>query len=297
MDAKKILLDSALETAVVESGSGPLDVVLVHGLCENYKFWLPTMVRFSSKAIRFIAYDLRGHGNGVATDDDYTFNAHAQDLAEIIMRYCKKPPIIIGHSMGGAVLQTLLHIMPSLSSLSVLLHTTCKNPQFVKEGFDYSKYKQLLADSLKNSIRDTALNISNIFRPEAGQMIVGGAQYIPVIADSIENFQFTPNVIDVETSSNMDIKPQEITIKKVIEGIDYDYTDTNRDVVGKTRPILVVGASKDEIIREVEIEELYQSFKHPELGQGAEKFFINAGHISMTTPEYFDFVESKVLMR
>ena len=83
------------------TGSGPLQVGLVHGLGADGTVWLPLidlMVR--SRQYTVTTVDLRGHGLSDRADS-YRIAEMAQDLVETLPTGLHS---VVGHSLGGAVL-------------------------------------------------------------------------------------------------------------------------------------------------------------------------------------------------
>lgn len=80
-------------------GEGPRLLVLLHGLGATRKVWTK-FIAAKRWTGRWIAPDLRGHGAS-AHSDDYSLNAHAGDVAELVRG--AEEIVVLGHSMGGVV--------------------------------------------------------------------------------------------------------------------------------------------------------------------------------------------------
>lgn len=91
--------------ASVYGPSGAPTVVLVHGLGLSSTSWRPVIERLADRH-RVVAYDLRGHGrSGYSPDRDYSLDAHAADLGAVLERTTGgQPAVLVGHSLGGAVI-------------------------------------------------------------------------------------------------------------------------------------------------------------------------------------------------
>lgn len=93
---------TAVSTAVLEGGSGP-PVVLLHGQGEFAAVWIgvvPDLVRTH----RVIVADLPGHGASVVRDGRLDTETVLTWLGELIDRTCpKRPPVLVGHLLGGAI--------------------------------------------------------------------------------------------------------------------------------------------------------------------------------------------------
>lgn len=94
-------------------GDGEFCLLFVHGLGEGAWVWDPIVegVRGRNRAVTF---DLRGHGeSGWAKGGDYSVNAHAQDLLELVDRLDLRSLVLVAHSFGAAVAVRALPLLAS----------------------------------------------------------------------------------------------------------------------------------------------------------------------------------------
>src|SRR5207302_5097401 len=70
---------------------------------------------------RVVAVDLRGHGGSAAPEQDYTIPGHADDVAWMIQELGLNKPVVIGHSMGGAIAFDLAARYPELPAAIVAI--------------------------------------------------------------------------------------------------------------------------------------------------------------------------------
>lgn len=83
------------------SGEGD-DLVLVHGITESRRSWGSVVDRFVAAGYRVIAVDLRGHGeSGRAAT--YDLASMAGDVGAVCAAEASASPLLVGHSLGGAV--------------------------------------------------------------------------------------------------------------------------------------------------------------------------------------------------
>lgn len=82
------------------TGSGP-GVVLIHGITDSSEDWGPIPERLAVDHT-VLTLDLRGHGQS-GDADDYSPIAMARDVAAAIAAAGLDTPLLIGHSLGGAV--------------------------------------------------------------------------------------------------------------------------------------------------------------------------------------------------
>jgi pimeloyl-ACP methyl ester carboxylesterase len=88
---------------VVEAGQGP-PIVLVHGITLGVGIWV-RQFRGLAGTHRVIAIDQRGHGQSIAGTDGYRFERLADDLVEVLAALDVRNAVVVGHSLGGMVLQ------------------------------------------------------------------------------------------------------------------------------------------------------------------------------------------------
>jgi pimeloyl-ACP methyl ester carboxylesterase len=91
---------------VVERGAGR-PVVLVHGYTLRVAVWTLQLERWPTRGRRIVAYDQRGHGRSTVGADGITAAAMATDLAAVLEHLELRDAVVVGHSLGGMVLQQL----------------------------------------------------------------------------------------------------------------------------------------------------------------------------------------------
>jgi pimeloyl-ACP methyl ester carboxylesterase len=87
---------------VAEWGSGPVRIVLVHGLGGSHLNWMrvaPQLTRYG----RVLAPDLPGFGRTPAAGHPTTVGGYADFLDRVIDQTCTEPVVLVGNSMGGLV--------------------------------------------------------------------------------------------------------------------------------------------------------------------------------------------------
>lgn len=84
-----------------EIGAGE-DLVLVHGITESRRSWGALPEQFVAEGYRVIAIDLRGHGES-GRAPTYDLASMAGDVAAVCAAVGAPAPLLVGHSLGGAV--------------------------------------------------------------------------------------------------------------------------------------------------------------------------------------------------
>ncbi len=91
---------------------GAPTVVAVHGITSNAWAWDP-LAHHLAGAADLIAVDLRGRGRSFEAPRPYGIEQHAADVAEIVEQL-GGPLVLVGHSMGAFVVETVAERRPEL---------------------------------------------------------------------------------------------------------------------------------------------------------------------------------------
>jgi len=100
------------------SGQGA-PLILIGGLTANCREW-KRMVPFLTQHFTVLMPENRGAGETISHSLNFTINDMANDIAALIEQLKLPPAFIIGHSMGGAILQALCAKNPSLVKAGVI---------------------------------------------------------------------------------------------------------------------------------------------------------------------------------
>ena len=118
----------------VTAGKGNRTIVFVHCWAGNLGFWREQVSMLAGKA-RLIFIDLPGHGQSDKPQTAYTMDFFAQAVLAVLHDAKVDKAILIGHSMGAAVLCRAHHHVPEkvagLVSVDGLL---CRLPGTPEEG-------------------------------------------------------------------------------------------------------------------------------------------------------------------
>src|SRR5437763_4585034 len=111
-----------LEYVPTESSNFP-PLLFVHGAWHGAWCWEEHFLPyFFSKGFSCYALSLRGHGGseGIEKLHSFSLNDYMDDVLEV-MRHLKEKPVLIGHSMGGAVVQKVVYAHPDTIKMAILL--------------------------------------------------------------------------------------------------------------------------------------------------------------------------------
>ncbi|HLG41670.1 MAG TPA: alpha/beta hydrolase [Chitinophagaceae bacterium] len=93
---------SAGNLFVSDGGAGDIPVLFVHSFGGNTRHWQYQLEHLRPNR-RAIAFDLRGHGQSVAPDNnDYSVESLAKDIAAVADSLGLERFVLAGHSMGGS---------------------------------------------------------------------------------------------------------------------------------------------------------------------------------------------------
>ncbi len=96
---------------VASAGSGP-PLLLLHGWPEFWQTWEPVMQRLADR-FTLMAPDLRGFGRSDKPDgDEWGAEAHAADMLAVLDALGLGRVGVVGHDVGGAVMQALARMAP-----------------------------------------------------------------------------------------------------------------------------------------------------------------------------------------
>ena len=110
-------------------------VVFLHGIGGSARIWAPQLASFAAAGLRPVALDLLGYGAREPVDR-MDFDMLAVDIESQIARLALDRPIIVGHSMGGMLAQTLLRRGPRSYRAAVL---SCTSPAFGDPSGEFQK--------------------------------------------------------------------------------------------------------------------------------------------------------------
>lgn len=102
-------------------GAG-IPLVLIGGLKSDHTNWTNVLDIFA-KHHQVLIFDNRGAGQSDAPNQSFTIADMAEDLAALIDKLNLERPHILGHSMGGAIAQTLAAKYPQKINKLVLCNT------------------------------------------------------------------------------------------------------------------------------------------------------------------------------
>lgn len=109
MLAGTAVLDGA-KVYYAATGRGPTTVVLIHGWTCDHTLWEAQAAALSAR-YRVLAVDLPGHGRSEPAPD-YSMRRFARAVRAVLEKEKVRRAVLIGHSMGGAVMLEYARLHP-----------------------------------------------------------------------------------------------------------------------------------------------------------------------------------------
>lgn len=115
--------------------SGRPAVLFLHGIGGAARGWAPQSASFAKAGFHPVPLDLPGYGGRPAAES-MSFDDLAADVEAVIDGQKLHKPVLVGHSMGGMIAQTLLRRRPDGYRAAVLIGTS---PAFGNPAGDFQK--------------------------------------------------------------------------------------------------------------------------------------------------------------
>ena len=104
-------------------------LLFIHGANHGAGCWKDNFLPyFCAKGYPSYAVSLRGHGKSEGREQlsSFSLSDYLEDILEVILPF-KLKPVLIGHSMGGAIVQKIMHIRPDAMKAAVLMASVPPN--------------------------------------------------------------------------------------------------------------------------------------------------------------------------
>ena len=102
-DTGTVRAPDGVPIAFQTAGEGPPAVVFVHGWSCDRSYWREQLDDFA-RTHRVVALDLAGHGGSGADRESWSMEAFGQDVVAVLDSLALERAVLVGHSMGGAVI-------------------------------------------------------------------------------------------------------------------------------------------------------------------------------------------------
>ncbi|MFT3796018.1 alpha/beta fold hydrolase [Flavobacterium sp.] len=167
---------SALAATVEDNGdnSAPKSpIVLVHGAWQGAYVWDQTKTELEKAGYKVSVVKLSGHGDDATPAHQVSLQGYVEQVKSAVNAY-KEPVILVGHSLGGAIITQTAAELPQ--RISKLVYVAGFIPQSGKSVLDYSQMDKgsILGPSIRlsenqteASIADPETNLGKIFSQDA----------------------------------------------------------------------------------------------------------------------------------
>jgi pimeloyl-ACP methyl ester carboxylesterase len=119
---ESVAVGGGQEVSALVWGSGPPELVLVHGGAQNAHTWDTVLLALDRPAV---AVDLPGHGHSDGPRSGYLdVEESASDVAAVIRNLSPSSPAVVGMSLGGITALALADAHPELVGALVLVDIT-----------------------------------------------------------------------------------------------------------------------------------------------------------------------------
>lgn len=192
-----------------------------------------------------ITWDLAGVGRSTAPDGGrITLENFAGDLETLIVRAAPRPVILVGHSIGGMAIQTMVRDAPALVrdqvSGIVLVNTTYTNPlrTMILSGF---------VQALRKPVLEPMLKLTIVLKPLA--WLSAWQSYFNGMSHLANRLQFAGSVtysqLDQTTLLGTRNSPA-VLAKGNLAMFNWDATGAMSSFTG---PVLVIGGQQDVVTK------------------------------------------------
>jgi 3-oxoadipate enol-lactonase len=111
-------------------------LVCIHGLATNHSMFSDFIPELNKLDLFIISPDLRGCGQSIKIDGEFSINEAAEDIKEILDLYKNRKVVLLGYSQGGTVAQLFARKFPDRVSGLILCNTFANNTVTLKELFE-----------------------------------------------------------------------------------------------------------------------------------------------------------------
>lgn len=149
------------------SGKGDISLVFVHGWSCNRSYWRDQSPVFEGD-YQVVTIDLAGHGDSGSNRTIWTIDAFGEDVAAVVNKLKINRAVLIGHSMGGAVVVSAARLLPG----TILGIVGVDTYQDISEKFSREEIEGWLAGFRNDFKKTTGDFVRSMFYPDADSSLV-----------------------------------------------------------------------------------------------------------------------------
>ena len=95
------LPSTELDIAYRSAGTGPPELVFVHGWGGSGIYYDETIAALDLDQVRATSLDLSGHGNSPENDDEWSLDRIDDEILSVLDAIGVERSVLLGYSMGG----------------------------------------------------------------------------------------------------------------------------------------------------------------------------------------------------
>ena len=127
-----------------QKGQGQ-DVILLHAVTGNMAVWMfINLIEVLAEEYRVTAYDLRGHGDTLATEGDYSMELLVRDLTGLLSELNIEKTHLVGLGLGGAIVQAFAIENPQ--RVNTLMPCCCRAKMVPEFAAMWQKLREAVAN-------------------------------------------------------------------------------------------------------------------------------------------------------
>lgn len=247
---RTVALPDGAAINTILAGEGPT-IVCVHGLTSNHRDWAPIAPLLMDAGYSVLAVEQRGHGASTAGEAGYGSAQLGDDLAVVFDELDITAAALMGHSMGGMAAMSYAVRHPAAFAARVerlVLVATASSMRSVRHTLG------LLIGGLP--IPDVLRPPDDRMRVSAGLGAFGARPSLHMIDQSIAQFSQVDEPVRAAATAAL----REHDVTELLDTI--------------TVPTLVIGGTRDQLIRPHQVEELAEGISGAQL-----EMYNGAGHM------------------
>lgn len=240
-----------------EGPDGNRVIIFIHGFPLNKSMWNKQTETLKDN-YRVLTYDIRGHGNSEAGDEDFSIELFVNDLLNFIDALKIDKTILCGLSMGGYIALNAIESFPERFEALILSDTNCKA--------DMPEAKEKRMNAIK-SIKENGVakyadeSLKKLFAPES----------------------FTAHVKEIAAAREMIVKSTKQSLYNTLHALA-DRKETYSKLQVIKVPVLIMVGKEDVITPPETARLMHEKIKHSIL-----HIIDHAGHLSnMENPGEFN---------
>ncbi|HEV7779690.1 MAG TPA: alpha/beta hydrolase [Chitinophagaceae bacterium] len=177
------IISNGVKIAYSKCGEGDSTLLFVHGWCISKEYWEPQLAYFCPR-YTVVAIDLPGFGRSGTNRSDWSFDAYAEDVKNIIDQLKLKNVILIGHSMSGDILLKVSNLYPALVKGIVGIDNLHEpgSPLTAEQVKDNEGFFAMLSGGFDSTV--SKYMTKNLFHSSTGTAIVNRVMNNVFTADS-----------------------------------------------------------------------------------------------------------------